>query len=52
LRRVGLEEIHGGLLLDDSYFAVSEPDPGAFDGQPYRTDDHPDSGGVPVCNPM
>jgi hypothetical protein len=21
------------------------------DGQPYRTDDHPDSGGVPVCNP-
>ena len=37
LRRVGLEEIHGGLLLDDSYFAPAHEDPGAFDGQPYRT---------------
>lgn len=38
LRRSGLEEIGGDLVLDDSYFDVSgEPDPGAFDGQPYRT---------------
>ena len=24
-------------MLDDSYFAIDEPEPGAFDGQPYRT---------------
>jgi D-alanyl-D-alanine carboxypeptidase/D-alanyl-D-alanine-endopeptidase (penicillin-binding protein 4) len=37
LRRMGLTEIDGDLVLDDSHFAVTEPDPGAFDGQPYRT---------------
>jgi D-alanyl-D-alanine carboxypeptidase/D-alanyl-D-alanine-endopeptidase (penicillin-binding protein 4) len=38
LRRLGLEDIAGNLALDDSYFDVSdEPEPGAFDGQPYRT---------------
>jgi D-alanyl-D-alanine carboxypeptidase/D-alanyl-D-alanine-endopeptidase (penicillin-binding protein 4) len=37
LRRMGLEDIGGDLVLDDSYFAVDEPEPGAFDGQPYRT---------------
>lgn len=37
LRRMGLTEISGDLVLDDSHFAVDEPDPGAFDGQPYRT---------------
>jgi D-alanyl-D-alanine carboxypeptidase/D-alanyl-D-alanine-endopeptidase (penicillin-binding protein 4) len=37
LRRMGLAEITGDLVLDDSYFAVDEPEPGAFDGQPYRT---------------
>jgi len=37
LRRQGLTEISGDLVLDDSYFAVTEPAPGAFDGQPYRT---------------
>jgi D-alanyl-D-alanine carboxypeptidase/D-alanyl-D-alanine-endopeptidase (penicillin-binding protein 4) len=37
LRRLGLEEITGDLVLDDSYFAIDEPDPGVFDGQPYRT---------------
>jgi D-alanyl-D-alanine carboxypeptidase/D-alanyl-D-alanine-endopeptidase (penicillin-binding protein 4) len=38
LRRSGLEEITGDLVLDDSFFDPSdEPDPGAFDGQPYRT---------------
>lgn len=37
LRRTGLAEITGDLVLDDSHFAVDEPDPGVFDGQPYRT---------------
>jgi D-alanyl-D-alanine carboxypeptidase/D-alanyl-D-alanine-endopeptidase (penicillin-binding protein 4) len=37
LRRAGLTEITGDLVLDDSHFVVDEPDPGAFDGQPYRT---------------
>jgi len=38
LRRSGLEEITGDLVLDDGFFDVSdEPGPGAFDGQPYRT---------------
>lgn len=37
LRRQGLTEISGDLVFDDSYFAIDEPDPGAFDGQPYRT---------------
>jgi D-alanyl-D-alanine carboxypeptidase/D-alanyl-D-alanine-endopeptidase (penicillin-binding protein 4) len=38
LRRLGLEDVTGNLALDDSYFDVSdEPEPGAFDGQPYRT---------------
>jgi serine-type D-Ala-D-Ala carboxypeptidase/endopeptidase (penicillin-binding protein 4) len=37
LRRLGLTEIGGDLVLDDSYFAIDEPEPGAFDGQPYRT---------------
>jgi D-alanyl-D-alanine carboxypeptidase/D-alanyl-D-alanine-endopeptidase (penicillin-binding protein 4) len=37
LRRSGLTQISGDLVLDDSYFAIDEPDPGSFDGQPYRT---------------
>jgi D-alanyl-D-alanine carboxypeptidase/D-alanyl-D-alanine-endopeptidase (penicillin-binding protein 4) len=37
LRRMGLTHITGDLVLDDSYFAIDDPDPGAFDGQPYRT---------------
>jgi D-alanyl-D-alanine carboxypeptidase/D-alanyl-D-alanine-endopeptidase (penicillin-binding protein 4) len=37
LRRTGLREIEGDLVLDDSHFTIDEPDPGAFDGQPYRT---------------
>lgn len=37
LRRLGLEDIEGDLLLDDSFFLVNEPNPGAFDGQPFRT---------------
>jgi len=32
--------LHWGLVID------------VCDGQPYRTNDHPDSGGVSVCNPM
>jgi D-alanyl-D-alanine carboxypeptidase/D-alanyl-D-alanine-endopeptidase (penicillin-binding protein 4) len=37
LRRQGLAEIGGNLVLDDTHFAIDEPAPGAFDGQPYRT---------------
>jgi D-alanyl-D-alanine carboxypeptidase/D-alanyl-D-alanine-endopeptidase (penicillin-binding protein 4) len=37
LRRQGLTEVTRNLVLDDSFFAVDEPDPGEFDGQPYRT---------------
>src|SRR5690606_38748408 len=36
LRRTGLQEIRGDLVLDDTYFDVREPPPGAFDGQPFR----------------
>ena len=37
LRRLGLDEIQGDVLVDTSFFAPGSPDPGEFDGQPYRT---------------
>jgi D-alanyl-D-alanine carboxypeptidase/D-alanyl-D-alanine-endopeptidase (penicillin-binding protein 4) len=37
LRSTGLEHIDGDLVLDDSFFTVSEDAPGAFDAEPYRT---------------
>ena len=37
LRRLGLDTIEGDLVLDAGYFDVPLEDPGAFDGQPYRT---------------
>jgi len=36
LRRTGVREITGDLLLDDSHFAPPNRDPGAFDGQAFR----------------
>jgi D-alanyl-D-alanine carboxypeptidase/D-alanyl-D-alanine-endopeptidase (penicillin-binding protein 4) len=36
IRRAGIREISGDLLLDDSYFDVSGYDPAAFDKQPLR----------------
>lgn len=36
LRRLGIEQIEGDLLLDDSWFDVDEVSASAFDGQPYR----------------
>lgn len=36
LRRAGIREIDGDLLLDDSHFNVENYDPGAFDNQPLR----------------
>lgn len=36
LRRAGIRDIKGDLLIDDSYFAPPARDAGAFDGQPYR----------------
>lgn len=37
LRRTGLEEIRGDLVIDASYFDGNGGDPGIFDGQPFRT---------------
>src|SRR5690606_709631 len=37
LRRLGLDDIAGDLVVDDSHFAVDEPHPREFDGQPHRT---------------
>jgi D-alanyl-D-alanine carboxypeptidase/D-alanyl-D-alanine-endopeptidase (penicillin-binding protein 4) len=37
LRGTGLEHVDGDLVLDASHFDVLEPEPGAFDDQPYRT---------------
>ena len=36
IRRTGIEEITGDLLLDDSFFDIGEYDPAAFDRQPLR----------------
>ncbi|MEQ8497097.1 MAG: D-alanyl-D-alanine carboxypeptidase/D-alanyl-D-alanine-endopeptidase, partial [Gammaproteobacteria bacterium] len=36
LRRQGVRDIRGRLLLDDARFATDETDPGAFDGSPFR----------------
>ena len=36
IRRTGIREITGDLLLDDSWFDVGDYDPGAFDRQPLR----------------
>lgn len=36
IRRAGIREITGDLLLDDSWFDIGEYDPGAFDRQPLR----------------
>ena len=36
LRRIGLEEINGDLIIDDSFFGDVTESPGDFDGQPYR----------------
>ncbi len=37
LRSKGLQHIDGELVIDNSFFAREETDPGAFDGQPYRS---------------
>ncbi len=37
LRAKGLRDIDGDLVIDNSYFDVASEDPGAFDGQPFRT---------------
>jgi serine-type D-Ala-D-Ala carboxypeptidase/endopeptidase (penicillin-binding protein 4) len=36
IRSAGIDEIDGDLLIDDSYFAVGDYDPSAFDSQPLR----------------
>lgn len=37
LRRAGIKEIAHDLVIDDSHFAVPPENPGAFDGQPFRS---------------
>lgn len=37
LRQTGLREITGNLVLDHTHYDIPQGDPGAFDGQPYRT---------------
>jgi len=37
LQRLGVRRITGDLVIDNTYFDVAGEDPGAFDGQPYRT---------------
>ena len=37
LRASGLREVRGDLVIDNSFFDPGPEDPGAFDGQPYRT---------------
>lgn len=37
LRAKGLRQIDGNLIIDNTYFELAEEDPGAFDGQPFRT---------------
>ena len=36
LRQRGIREIHGDILLDNSYYAIESQDPGAFDQAPLR----------------
>lgn len=36
LRQSGIRDIHGDLVLDSSYFAPTQNNPGAFDNEPYR----------------
>ncbi len=36
LRKSGIRDIEGNLLLDRSYFEAQSHDPAAFDGEPYR----------------
>lgn len=37
LRRRGIRDITGDLLIDASWFSIEHEDPGAFDNDPYRT---------------
>ncbi|BAN34345.1 D-alanyl-D-alanine carboxypeptidase/D-alanyl-D-alanine-endopeptidase [Sulfuricella denitrificans skB26] len=36
VRGLGIREIHGDLVLDNSYFQATPGDPGSFDNEPYR----------------
>ena len=37
LRRRGIRDITGDLLIDASWFSIAHEDPGTFDNDPYRT---------------
>ena len=36
IRRSGIEHINGDLIIDDSYFHITQTDPGEFDNKPER----------------
>jgi D-alanyl-D-alanine carboxypeptidase/D-alanyl-D-alanine-endopeptidase (penicillin-binding protein 4) len=36
LRRLGLRDIQGDFIVDNSYFLIPPEDPGAFDGRPFH----------------
>ncbi|MBZ0094917.1 MAG: D-alanyl-D-alanine carboxypeptidase, partial [Sulfuricella sp.] len=36
VRGLGIREIHGDLVLDNSYFQANGGDPGSFDNEPFR----------------
>lgn len=36
LRRLGVRDIGGDIVIDDSYFQLAAPRPGVFDGKPQR----------------
>lgn len=41
IRRLGIHEIRGDLVFDNSHYALAPEDPGAFDNQPHRAYNQP-----------
>ena len=41
IRRAGVSDIDGDLVLDTSYYAIEPEDPGAFDDRPWRAYNQP-----------
>lgn len=41
IRRLGIKEIRGDLVFDNSHYALAPEDPGAFDNQPHRAYNQP-----------
>ncbi|MCC5856957.1 MAG: D-alanyl-D-alanine carboxypeptidase/D-alanyl-D-alanine-endopeptidase [Ectothiorhodospiraceae bacterium] len=41
IRRLGIDDIRGDLVFDNSHYALAPEDPGAFDNQPFRAYNQP-----------